>query len=233
MQVRSLSAKNRNRVALVLAILITLLVAGVAWQQPFDLHRIEDVIQSAGWWGPVVFIGLYIAGALAFVPGSIMAVAGGLLFGPLSGTLYSLAGAIAGATLSFLIARYLAADWIGERLSGRLKDVVSRVEASGWRFVALIRLVPLLPFAVVNYSLGLMQLRLSHYVLASFVCMIPGTFAYNYLGYAGQQAIGGGDFVLYKLLIGLGILGILMAIPVVIQGSRKRVTAPEAVKSAS
>ena len=67
------------------------------------------------------------------------------------------------------------------------------MEAEGWRFVAFVRLVPLFPFNLLNYALGLTRIPLVAYVLASLVCMAPGTLAYTWLGYAGREAIAGND----------------------------------------
>lgn len=115
----------------------------------------------------------------------------------LVGTLYSLTGATLGAVSAFLIARHLAAGWVQTRVEsgtgGRFARLVSGVEAEGWRFVAFTRLVPLFPFNLLNYALGLTRIPLPHYLIASFVFMSPGTFAYAYLGYAGREAVAGGE----------------------------------------
>ena len=84
----------------------------------------------------------------------------GALFGPLWGTVVNLVGGTLGAALAFLAARYLAADWVARRAGGRLRQVVEGVEAEGWRFVALVRLVPLIPFNLAKYALGLRRIPL-------------------------------------------------------------------------
>ena len=115
-------------------------------------------------------------------------------------------GATAGATLAFLVARYLAADWIARKAGGRLARLIAGVEAEGWRFVAFVRLVPLFPFNLSNYALGLTRIPLGHYVLASLVCMAPGTVAYTWLGYAGREALAGDAAAVRYGLLGLGLL---------------------------
>jgi uncharacterized membrane protein YdjX (TVP38/TMEM64 family) len=106
-------------------------------------------------WAPLSFIALFAVSTFAFVPGSIMTLAGGLLFGPLWGTVYNLVGATVGASLSFLFSRYVAADWVHRRSQRWLTRIMASVEAEGWRFVAFARLVSLIPFFVLNYALGL------------------------------------------------------------------------------
>jgi uncharacterized membrane protein YdjX (TVP38/TMEM64 family) len=100
---------------------------------------------------------------VAFLPGAVFGLAGGALFGPVWGSLWNLIGATLGATLAFLAARYTAGDWVARRTGARLKALVEGVEAEGWRFVAFVRLVPLFPFNLLNYALGLTRIRLDHY----------------------------------------------------------------------
>jgi len=135
------------------------------------------------------------------------------LFGPVLGTLYNLTGATAGALLAFLTARYLASEWVERKTEGRLKQIMDGVESEGWRFVAFVRLVPLFPFNLLNYALGLTRIRLSHYVVASYFCMFPGALAYTYLGYVGREAIKGTEGIIQKGLLAVGLLALVVFIP--------------------
>jgi uncharacterized membrane protein YdjX (TVP38/TMEM64 family)/rhodanese-related sulfurtransferase len=156
---------------------------------------------------------LYAAGTVLFFSGALLSLAGGALFGPVWGTLWNLLGATLGATLAFLIARSLGADWIAQRLGGRLRRLVDGVAAEGWRFVALMRLVPLVPFNLLNYALGLTGISLRSYVLASAVCMLPGAIAYTWLGYAGRSAAAGDSSALRYALPALGVLAMIAFLP--------------------
>ncbi len=188
-------------------------VAAIAWRDQFDIEGLRLWIAQAGPLAPLLFILLYVIATLLFLPGSVLTLAGGLLFGPVWGTLYSLSGATIGATLAFLLARYLAGDWVARRAGGRLARLVDGVSAEGWRFVAFTRLVPLFPFNLLNYALGLTRIPLGHYVLASLVCMLPGAFAYTWLGYAGGEAAAGGQGIIQKVLIGVALLAALGFLP--------------------
>jgi rhodanese-related sulfurtransferase len=117
-----------------------------------------------------------------------------------------------------------------ERKSGnRLMQLKNGVEAEGWRFIAFVRLVPLFPFNVLNYALGLTRIRLSHYVITSYLCMLPGAIAYTYLGYAGREAVGGGEGMIQKGLLALALLAAVMFLPRLIGRLRQKpmVTIPE------
>lgn len=198
-------------------LLLIAVVAGVAlaivYREAFDAAVLQQWIADFGAAAPVVFVLLYAMATVMFLPGSVMTLAGGALFGPLWGTLYNLVGATLGALLAFLIARYLASDWAERRSHGRIGRLKQGVEAEGWRFVAFVRLVPLFPFNALNYALGLTRIRLSHYLVTSLVCMFPAALAYTYLGYAGREALAGGEGLLQKGLLALALLAVVLFLP--------------------
>jgi len=161
-------------------------------------------------------------GTLFFLPGSVLTLTGGALFGPVMGTFVNLTGATLGALGSFLIARYLAHDWVANKTGGRIKTLMDGVETEGWRFVAFVRLVPLFPFNLLNYALGLTRIKLLHYVIATYVFMLPGAMAYTYLGYVGREAIGGGEGLIQKGMLALGFLALVAFLPRLIGQLRKK-----------
>lgn len=197
--------------------LAIVLVAAIAWaiasRDRFDIGAIESGIRGMGAWAPLGYMGLYIVATVLFLPGSILGLAGGALFGPIWGAIYTLVAATAGATLAFLLSRYVASDWVAARAGGRLKQLIEGVEAEGWRFVAVTRLVPFFPFNLLNYALGLTRIALLPYVLASLICMAPGTIAYTYLGYAGREAFTGGETIVQKGLFALALLALVGFLP--------------------
>ena len=155
------------------------------------------LISDLGPWGPVFFIVLYILATVLFLPGLIPTMAAGLLFGVLRGTLLVSISSISGATLAFLIGRYLARDWVAGKIQGNQKfeaiDVA--VAQEGWKIVGLTRLSPVFPFNLLNYTFGLTQVSLKDYFLASWIGMLPGTVMYVYIGsLAGDLAtLGSGE----------------------------------------
>ena len=194
------------------------LVAAVAlWlainRDLLDPALTEGAISGLGFWAPLGHMLLFALGTILFVPGAIFGLAGGALFGPLWGTVLNLAGATLGATAAFLIARYLAADWVRRKASGRINRLITGVEGEGWRFVAFVRLVPLFPFNLTNYALGLTRISLQQYVLTSLVCMVPGTVAYAWLGYAGREAAAGNSAAIRYGLIALALLATIAFLP--------------------
>src|SRR3989304_1126594 len=164
----------------------------------------------------------YALAAVLFLPGSVLTLAGGALFGPVLGTFYNLTGATLGAVLAFLTARYLAADWVTKKTGGRVRQLINGVEKEGWRFVAFVRLVPLFPFNLLNYALGLTRIRLIHYLIATYIFMLPGAVAYTYLGYAGREAVAGGEGLIQKGLLALAMLAVVAFLPRLIGNLRRR-----------
>jgi len=198
-------------------LLFALLAAGIAaalyHARLLDAALVRQLTAAAGDMAPLLFVGGYALATVLFLPGSILTIAGGALFGPVAGTFYSLTGATLGATLAFLVARYLASGWMARRVGGRLADFIKGVEAEGWRFVAFVRLVPLLPFNALNYALGLTRIPLGQYVAASYLAMLPGAAAYTYIGYAGREALAGSDDLMRHGLVALALLAAAMFLP--------------------
>ena len=198
---------------LLLAAVVVGIVLAVLNRESIDSAALETWITQFGPWAPVVFFCAYVLATLLFLPGLLFTLASGALFGPYLGTLIALVGATVGATAAFLVARYVLADWIQSRTPTRVKRVIEGVEDEGWRFVAMTRLIPFIPFNALNYALGLTRIRLVSYALASFVFMAPGAAAYAYLGHAGRSlATGDGDLV-QNALLGLAVLGLIGFMP--------------------
>ena len=205
---------NRNAVRWLLGLaLVSVIGLAVAWRDRFDVAALQTWVESAGSAAPLVFIALYAAATVLFLPGSVITLAGGVLFGPVWGTLWSLTGATLGAALAFLIARYLGGDWIARRAGPRLSRLNDGVAAEGWRFIAFVRLVPLFPFNLLNYALGLTRIAFLPYVLASALFMLPGALAFTWLGYAGREALSGGEGTVRAILIALALVTSMAFLP--------------------
>lgn len=140
-------------------------------------------VQSLGPWGPAVYIGGYALAAVLFLPGSLLTMAAGVIFGLGWGTVYSFIGATLGASLSFLVGRTLARKAIEKKVaaSPKFAAIDRAVAKEGGKFVALLRLSPVLPFNLLNYALGLTKVGFVPYLVAS-LAMLPGTLLYVYYG---------------------------------------------------
>jgi uncharacterized membrane protein YdjX (TVP38/TMEM64 family) len=205
---------NRNTVRwlLGLALLGTIGLA-VALRERFDVAALQAWVEGAGAAAPLVFVAVYASATVLFLPGAVITMAGGALFGPVWGTLWNLTGATLGASLAFLIARYLGADWVTRRAGTRLNRLNDGVASEGWRFIAFVRLVPLFPFNLLNYTLGLTRISFGTYVLASALFMLPGALAFTWLGHAGREALSGGEGMVRTILIALALVSAMAFMP--------------------
>jgi uncharacterized membrane protein YdjX (TVP38/TMEM64 family) len=140
-------------------------------------------IEGLGTGGAIAFILIYIAATVLFIPGSLLTLGGGAIFGVLWGSVYVFLGAAMGATLAFLVGRYLARDWVAQKIEGntRFQAIDRAIAREGFKIVLLTRLSPIFPFNLLNYGLGITQVSLKHYVMG-FLGMIPGTIMYVYIG---------------------------------------------------
>lgn len=147
------------------------------------IPRFAEWVDRQGAWGPVLFIVGYAVATVAFLPGAALTLASGAVFGLWQGLLYAFTGAFIGSAAAFLIARYVARGWVEKKLEGkpRFAQIDRAIGKDGGKIVALLRLSPVFPFNLLNYALGLTNVRFLHYVLASFA-MIPGTLLYVYYG---------------------------------------------------
>ena len=148
------------------------------------IERFLEWTRSIGIWGPVVVVGFYVVSCVLFLPGSIITMGAGLLFGLLWGFVTVSIGSTVGACAAFLIARWVARDWVSEKISGmqRFEAIDKAVGREGFKIVLLIRLSPIFPFNLQNYAFGLTRVSFWKYALASWIGMIPGTIMYVYLG---------------------------------------------------
>jgi len=142
-------------------------------------------VDGLGAWGPVVFVAGYIAACVAFIPGALLTIAAGVIFGLGRGVACVFAGALLGSTAAFLVSRHLARRAIEKRVARdpRFAAIDQAIARDGLKIVFLLRLSPVFPFNLLNYALGLTRVSLRDYLLAS-VGMIPGTVLYVYYGTA-------------------------------------------------
>lgn len=180
---------------LVIALSFAVAVGVLAYMSgvsPADfLVKVEALVADAGPLGPAIFIAAYALATVFFIPASVLTVAAGYLFGPLLGTGVVSAASTLGASLAFLVSRYVARPFVQSLISSNPKfaQIDAGIAASGAKVVFLLRLSPLVPFTLLNYMLGLTSVPFGPYVAASWAGMLPGTVAYVGLGALGSAGL--------------------------------------------
>ena len=222
------SAGNTFKVIAAAVMIVVLVAAAELFDLQQVLHDALTWISGLGVLGPVIFAGLYILACVLSLPGFILTLGAGAVFGVITGFIAVSIGSTLGAACAFLIGRYLARDLVAARIAGneKFKAVDEAVGREGWKIVLLTRLSPVFPFNLLNYAFGLTKVSLKHYFFASWLGMIPGTVMYVYIGsLAGDLAgLGGagrarttGEWVLY----GIGLLATLIVTVFVTRLARK------------
>ena len=222
------------RVIIALAAVVALVLLGR--QLSGQLPRLTAYVDGLGALGPIAFIAAYAVACVAFVPASLLTLAAGALFGVVRGTIFVLIGATLGALGAFLVARYLARDWVAARVAKdpRFAAIDAAIAEQGRRVVFLLRLSPVIPFNVLNYALGLTKVRVADFVIAS-AGMIPGTLLYVYTGKLASVVVGASDAAAppkgpaFYAVLGLG-LAATAAVTVLITRLAKRALADATAK---
>ncbi len=168
-------------------VLLAAILSGIAILPIKDyLAEFLQAAESIGPWGPVLLAAAFIVACVLFIPGSILTLGAGFLFGIVRGTIAVSVGSVLGATAAFLIGRTLLRGLIEKRIAAypRFQAIDRAMGQEGFKIVLLTRLSPVLPFNILNYAFGLTNVRSWQYVLASWIGMLPGTLMYVYLGSA-------------------------------------------------
>jgi len=183
--------KNKE---LTYAALLILIIAGLYFFTPLkDYFSRENVDQFRIWmkgtgpWAPFVFVGLYIVTTIVCLPGSVLTILGGLIFGVAWGTFLVWIASNAAAWLTFVIARKLGRRMTEKLLRGRVGALDERVEKHGFYVVLWFRLIPIFPYSLLNYAFGFTRLHMRDYLMGNILGMFPGTFVYVSLGNAASK----------------------------------------------
>lgn len=234
-----MAKKSNMRVIILLAAAAALITAGILLDVNTYLRQLLDWIREQGFVGVLVFGAVYITATVLFVPGSILTLGAGFVYGVVWGTVYVSVASTIGATAAFLTGRYLARDWVAAKVAGsaRFQSIDRAVGDEGWKIVGLTRLSPIFPFNLLNYAYGLTQVRLRDYFFASWIGMFPGTVMYVYIGsLAGSLATVGaeerarttGEWILY----GVGLVATVVVTVFVTRLARKALSKKVDVASA-
>jgi uncharacterized membrane protein YdjX (TVP38/TMEM64 family) len=192
------------------AVVITVRATGAS--RYLEQQTLRTTIGGYGALAPVIYILIYAIAPSLFLPGLPITIVGGILFGPFWGVVYAITGATIGACVAFLVSRYLAREWVAERLKGpRWRRLDEAVERHGWRVVAFTRLIPLFPFNLLNYAFGLTKIHFAHYAITSFFAMLPACIAFIVFSSSLLDLIRGK--VSLTFIIGVVLVAVVSMIP--------------------
>jgi len=214
--------KKSLKLIVAILVVITLSILTVVLPVKEWIREFIDWVQQLGPAGVVVFIIAYALATVLFLPGWIFTVSAGLIYGIVAGTAIALTGAVIGASLAFLVARYLLRQNIEEltKKNPRFRAIDDAIGKNGWKIIGLLRLSPLIPFNLSNYFYGITAIPFWQYVLVSAVGMLPGTLLYAYLGAIGRAGVSGSAASHNKWQYVLLAIGLIATVAVTILVSR-------------
>lgn len=222
----SVPQKSVGKKLLIIGLLL-LIVASFVFGDPKGwLNGAITAVENLGPWGPVVFALVYIVATVLMVPGSALTLSAGALFGVVYGTGIVSIASTSAAAIAFLIGRFLARDAIAARTAGNASFAAldRALGKDGWKIVALTRLTPIFPFALLNYAFGLTRVKFLHYVIASWIAMLPATVLYVYLGSLARAGLKSGEKTpLEWAMYGVGLLATIAVTIIVTRMAKKAI----------
>jgi uncharacterized membrane protein YdjX (TVP38/TMEM64 family) len=212
---------QRVRLVVALAVLFAALVAAIALRDVLSLERLKhdrelllELIEEHYLGAVLGFIGLYLTTAL-FLPGALaLTLAGGMMFGTLPALIYVNIGATCGAVLAFLASRYLLGQWVQAHYRDQLRRLNQELAARGSSYLLTLRILPVVPFFVVNYCAGLSKIPVTTFIWTTSLGIVPGSFVYSYLGTELRTVNAARDLVSGRIIVGLLLIALLALAPV-------------------
>lgn len=176
-----------------------------------DADDLRNWILSFGFWAPLIYIIVYTVRPLVFFPASVLSIAGGLAFGAWMGTVYTIIGATLGAMLSFYVAKTLGKSFVKKEWTGNAGKIQAQMEENGFLYVLLFRFIPVINFDLISYMAAIAKVRFTSFTLATFIGIIPGTFAYNFLG---SSFVSGNPKTIF---FAVAVFAVLTVVPILIR----------------
>lgn len=202
--------KAKRNLILLFLFCVILTAGGVYLLGGVEPEQVEAWLEQAGIWAPIIYILLYIIGTLLLLPSTPLNLSGGAIFGVLWGTIWTGLAALLAAIIAFMFTRTVGRQWIVTRLKGRWESFDQEIHQGGLLYMSAIRLLPIIPYGVVNFAAGLTSIRFRDYLIGTAIGTIPGVLPFIMIG-AGLQELRQGNisliltaFTLVGLLVGVG-----------------------------
>jgi uncharacterized membrane protein YdjX (TVP38/TMEM64 family) len=173
-----------------------------------DPNLIQSWLKAAGIWAPVTYILIYVVATILILPSTALNLTGGAIFGPWMGTFWTSIGAIIAAIAAFFFARTIGREVVSVRLAGRWQVLDAEVQQGGIFYMFAIRLMPIMPYGLVNFAAGLTSISFKDYLIGTTLGTVPGILPFVMLGSSGLKAIRTGDIL--PLVTALALIGMLV-----------------------
>lgn len=196
--------------AIILAIGLFCIIAtviGIALLSGIDRSQLQLWLQQMGIWAPVLYILIYSIATICILPSTPLNLTGGAIFGAVWGTVWTSIAAILAAVLAFGFSRTIGRSFVAQKLAGKWESIDREMQQGGFFYMFAIRLLPLIPYGIVNFAAGLTSIKFRDYFLGTLLGTVPGILPFVMMG-AGLTALKQGDVL--PLLVGLALTGMLV-----------------------
>ncbi len=193
-------------VVTVLCIAATVIVFG--WLGGIEPARMQAALQQAGLWAPLAYIGLYVIATVLLLPSTALNLTGGAIFGFGWGLMWTTIAAVIAAIATFAFSRTVGREAVAKRLAGRWQDMDAEVQRGGMFYIFALRLLPLMPYGIVNFAVGLTSVRFRDYAVGTALGTVPGVLPFVLMGSSGVKAVQRGEVL--PLLAALAMMGLLV-----------------------
>ncbi len=200
---------KNNRLLLLTIICLIATAVGFWFLRGIEPTQIEAWLEKAGIWAPLVYIIVYVVATVFILPSTALNLTGGALFGSWLGTLWTSIAAIIAAIVSFMFTRTIGRELVAKRLAGSLKAMDAELSQGGWMYMFAIRLLPIIPYGLVNFAAGLTSVSFRDYLLGTALGTVPGVLPFVMLGSSGLRAFKTGEVL--PLMFAVGLIGTLVA----------------------
>ena len=182
-------------------------VIGIVLLSGIDRSQLQLWLQQMGIWAPVLYILIYSIATICILPSTPLNLTGGAIFGAVWGTVWTSIAAILAAVLAFGFSRTIGRSFVAQKLVGKWESIDREMQQGGFFYMFAIRLLPLIPYGIVNFAAGLTSIKFRDYFLGTLIGTVPGILPFVMMG-AGLTALKQGDVL--PLLVGLALTGMLV-----------------------
>jgi uncharacterized membrane protein YdjX (TVP38/TMEM64 family) len=173
-----------------------------------DIDALQVWLRQWGWWAPFVYVILYVVATILVLPSTALNLTGGALFGPWLGLFWTSVAAIIAAVIAFIFSRTIGREAVAKRLAGRWQAMDTEVQRGGVFYMFAVRLLPIMPYGLVNFAAGLTSISFKDYLIGTSLGTVPGILPFVWLGSSGVRAVKTGD--VWPLLAALSLLALLV-----------------------
>lgn len=197
---------------ILVSVIIILILGSIIYKlfsMNIDVEDIQVYVSSFGKLAPIVYIIMFALVPLTLFPDSILAIGGGIVFGLAKGYIYTVIGALIGASISFYISRKLGRNFVKKITNEKLDNIENIINSKGFFVVLILRLIPLFPFDIISYSAGLTSIKYKDFFMATIIGTVPGILVFTNIG-AQSVNIGSNSFYISIIALIILILGSIL-----------------------